>query len=1264
MREIKIFLASSYELEADRVRIGNLIRELNELYLPRAIHLRLAKWEDMDAFYNRRSKQEEYDREICSSQIFLGLFWHRAGRHTLGETRLAHEHGVRLYLFRKSQEYIAGEDEQASTRRYLEKHGDEESEENITLARLFEELHETPQTYSSFAELKEAISKIISDYCEEDGAVFQEYTPPEPVPEELQVFVAPTAETELDYAYLGDAVRLFNQLGWQNIRMVTGNPEQISASGIFISLNRTSFPKQQNEVIRKAVATVETHPLFLIRQPFPGENAEANIGALKEYIRTLGGYPRDYASPAEMILFFIVQLTWFFSGGQRGRIVISNGTIALNLNGKDRSCPLVDCFDLPSFQQDDKFKKLRTALEQCDLELGKLESEWHIAATENRFDIFEKKNALEEKLQERQEIYEELQQLQQRLLDMELDLQEQILKEKESAEYELFRAGRKDRLALFYADAVLKTKELLAQLHTTEKMRIRWCKQKDDLDNSANFIRNVLNFFQVRLKYFLSHFFVRKKPGEEEFSGPPDVVLQKLDQKLEDLKQYLSRQLETHICGAKFQFLRSDLSQREAQEQACVHYEFARAIANNLTPPPQNRTYRIWLPLADLYFDLEKYQEALPVYEEAKTILCRKDKYGTSEDIIDIYDKIGFCHYFCREYDLAIESYQAELQCVKLKRQQDFEFLHVPKEENTLDAHCHILLGHAQSEKGDYDSAMDNYVWAWNILQNLNLLDTDDTATVYNNMADIYHEKGNYRKALEYYQKALEIKRKIRKENDIVTSFIYGQLGYLWAEMGDCTEALKFHKEALDIQLNILEENNPRLATSYMGLGIVLHRKGDYDQAVFCYQKALNIKIKVYGEESLDAARCYKTLGVAWYQKQNCDEALKYFQKALNIFLKKSGDGDSICGLYMLIGDVWRLKKNHDEALSSYQKAHDVHPVVLGENNMNLGLICNVDNLPWKAEGNCGKAPKRFPNAFEPLGESHPDIAVIYTKMGVVWAEKGNLDQALVNLQRALEIQLNRGDELNSDMAFNFYNQGMTWYMKRDFAQALENLQKALEIWQSLGKEFNQNIVMAYLQLGLTWFDKGDFDRALENCLKALEIQLRIGRILDCDTATLYYGLGESWYDKGDFDQALVNYWKALDIRLLVLGEFHQDTALVYNNIGAAWQKKGDYDRALEFRGKALEIRLKISGEKDPDVALSYNRIGTVHQAKGEYDKALECYQKALNIQLDVLGEEHPDSVKSYKDLESLWRARGDAAKAAEYQQKIQSIQQTSSASQ
>ena len=60
MKSIKIFLASSEELEDDRNAFGNLVRRLDKIYETRGVRIELFEWEDYNAAYNMSRKQDEY----------------------------------------------------------------------------------------------------------------------------------------------------------------------------------------------------------------------------------------------------------------------------------------------------------------------------------------------------------------------------------------------------------------------------------------------------------------------------------------------------------------------------------------------------------------------------------------------------------------------------------------------------------------------------------------------------------------------------------------------------------------------------------------------------------------------------------------------------------------------------------------------------------------------------------------------------------------------------------------------------------------------------------------------------------------------------------------------------------------------------------------------------------------------------------------------------------------------------------------------------
>lgn len=91
MRIIKIFLASSEELTDDRNAFGNLVRRLDKIYEKRGIRIELFEWEDYDAAFNNRRKQDEYNDQIKASDMFLALFHTKAGKFTIEEFDIATE---------------------------------------------------------------------------------------------------------------------------------------------------------------------------------------------------------------------------------------------------------------------------------------------------------------------------------------------------------------------------------------------------------------------------------------------------------------------------------------------------------------------------------------------------------------------------------------------------------------------------------------------------------------------------------------------------------------------------------------------------------------------------------------------------------------------------------------------------------------------------------------------------------------------------------------------------------------------------------------------------------------------------------------------------------------------------------------------------------------------------------------------------------------------------------------------------------------------
>ena len=104
-KTIKIFIASSDELVNDRNAFGNLVRRLDKIYEQKGIRIELFEWEDYDAAYNDRRKQDEYNDQVRACDMFLALFHIKAGKYTIEEFDVATEEFRRTGKTPKSYVY-------------------------------------------------------------------------------------------------------------------------------------------------------------------------------------------------------------------------------------------------------------------------------------------------------------------------------------------------------------------------------------------------------------------------------------------------------------------------------------------------------------------------------------------------------------------------------------------------------------------------------------------------------------------------------------------------------------------------------------------------------------------------------------------------------------------------------------------------------------------------------------------------------------------------------------------------------------------------------------------------------------------------------------------------------------------------------------------------------------------------------------------------------------------------------------------------------
>jgi len=134
----------------------------------------------------------------------------------------------------------------------------------------------------------------------------------------------------------------------------------------------------------------------------------------------------------------------------------------------------------------------------------------------------------------------------------------------------------------------------------------------------------------------------------------------------------------------------------------------------------------------------------------------------------------------------------------------------------------------------------------------------EDTASSYNNLAEMYRTQGRHEEAEPLFKQALVIYKKVLGENHLWTATSYNNLALLYHSQGRFVEAEPLFKQALAIREKVLGENHPSTAESYLSLGEFYYERGQSQVGLELCEKALKI--------------CQKTLPTGHPLIQICEE--------------------------------------------------------------------------------------------------------------------------------------------------------------------------------------------------------------------------------------------------------------------------------------------------------------------------------------------------------------------------------------------------------
>ncbi len=243
-------------------------------------------------------------------------------------------------------------------------------------------------------------------------------------------------------------------------------------------------------------------------------------------------------------------------------------------------------------------------------------------------------------------------------------------------------------------------------------------------------------------------------------------------------------------------------------------------------------------------------------------------------------------------------------------------------EENQLRTQigsAYLNIGTAHIIFGDYQKAMDNFVWAKSIFEELQKTpQTKDEiqqgiARTYGSMGIVFSEQSNYAKALQYY---LEAAKGYEKLNDQVqASKIYNNIGVVYRAQDETEKALEFFLKALKIQK---EKKDPNKGITQTNIANIYFKKGELDKAYQFYTAAKssldeNPNPRAFGE-------WYNNIG-AYYAARNYPEmALENWENAVTSF-KDINDKFGLADTFLHLAEFHNNNNNKLEAINAANNA-------------------------------------------------------------------------------------------------------------------------------------------------------------------------------------------------------------------------------------------------------------------------------------------------------------------------------------------------------
>ncbi|MEH1778014.1 MAG: tetratricopeptide repeat protein [Nostoc sp.] len=418
-------------------------------------------------------------------------------------------------------------------------------------------------------------------------------------------------------------------------------------------------------------------------------------------------------------------------------------------------------------------------------------------------------------------------------------------------------------------------------------------------------------------------------------------------------------------------------------------------------------------------------------------------------------------------------------------------------------------------------------------------------------------------------------------------------LGLLEVTLTNNTERLYRVPRILSPLLEFPE--NPKGEELYKQAAQILYRLWWEAKSSTEAQKLEIHRLALLGKVEEIAAKIASSLGEHLRNQSRFREAIHLCKSTLKI-TKNHRVIREIAYCEHRIGEV-------NQALNYYEEALNLCPA---EDERELAAIYHCLGMLKANKGEVDEAITLYNQSLE-INERIGNVqgkATTLQNLGVIYANKGEVDKAIALFNQSLEIKERIGDVQGK--AETLHELGRIYANKGEVEQASALFNQSLEIKERIGDV--QGKAATLHELGRIYANKGEVEQASALFNQCLEVFERIGDAYW--KALTLHNLGYIYANKGEVEQAITLFNQSLEIKERI-GDV-QGKAATLHELGRIYANKGEVDEAIALYNQSLEINERIGNVQTK--AATLNCLGIIHSNKGEVDEAIALYNQSLEI--------------------------------------------------